>query len=98
MTNFFINKVIIHQTSCVNTPQQNSIVERKHSHLANVVRALMIQSHLPKIYWSYFMVHVVHIINMFITHVLNYFSPCEMLYKTAPNFNQVKVFGYFMLC
>jgi len=27
MTNFFANKGIIHQTSCVNTPQQNSIVE-----------------------------------------------------------------------
>jgi len=26
MINFFINKGIIHQTSCVNTPQQNSIV------------------------------------------------------------------------
>ena len=39
----------------------------------------MIQSHVPKICWSYFMIHVVHIINMF--------------YKTAVDFNQLKVFG-----
>ena len=64
MTNFFSNKGIIHQTSCVNISQQNSIVERKHSHLLNVARALMIKSHLPKIYWSYSVIHAAHIINM----------------------------------
>jgi len=39
MTNFFINKEIIHQISCVNTSQKNSIIERK----PDVARALMIQ-------------------------------------------------------
>jgi len=94
MTNFFfINKGIIHQTSCVNTPQQNSIIERKHGHLLNVARALIIQSHLSKIYWSYFVIHVAHIINMLPTPTLNDFSPHEMLYKTPPDFNQLNVFG-----
>ena len=93
MTNFFANKGIVHQTSCVNTPYQNSIVERKHCHILNVARALMVQSHLTKIYWSYFVIHVAHIINMFSTPVLNDFSPHEMLYKTATNFNQLNVFG-----
>jgi len=92
MTNFFSNKGIIHQNSCVNTSQQNNILERKHDHLLNVARALMIQSHLPKIYWSYSVIHVAHIINMFLTPVLNDFSPHEMLYKTPQDFNQLKVF------
>jgi len=98
MTNFFVNKGIVHQTSCVNTPQQNSIVERKHGHLLDVARALMIQSHLPKIYWSYFVIHVAHIINMLPTPVLNYSSSREILYKTDANFNGLKVFCFFMLC
>jgi len=73
MTKCFINKGIVHQTSCVNTPQQNNIVERKHGHLLNVARALMIQSHLPKIYWSYFVIDAAHIINMLPTPILNIF-------------------------
>jgi len=87
MINFFVNKGMVNQTSCVNTPQQNSIVERKHGHLLNVARALMIQSHLSKIYWSYFVIHVAHIINMLPTPILNYSSTHEMLYKTKEDFN-----------
>ena len=74
MTNFFFNKGIVHQTSCVNTSQQNSIVGRKHGHILNVAKALTIQQ------------------NMFSTPILNYSSPCEMLYKSATNFNGLKVF------
>jgi len=93
MPNFSVNKGIVHQTSCVNIPQQNNIVERKRGHLLNVARALMIQSHLPKLYWSYSMIHVLYIINMLPTPVLKYFSPHKMLYKTAIGFNGLKVFG-----
>jgi len=48
--------------------------------------------HLTKIYWSYSVIHVVHIINMLPTHILNDFSPHEMLYKTTTDFNQLKMF------
>ncbi|GJV29893.1 ribonuclease H-like domain-containing protein [Tanacetum coccineum] len=39
-----VEKGIIHQTSCAHTPQQNSIVERKHRQLLNVTRGLMLPS------------------------------------------------------
>jgi len=58
MTNFFANKGIIHLVSCVNTPQQNGIVERKHGHILNIPRALMIQSHLPKIHILTYMLRI----------------------------------------
>ena len=50
MTNFFSSKGIIHQKTCIETPEQNGIVERKHQHILNVTRALLVQANLPPLF------------------------------------------------
>ncbi|CAL8999718.1 unnamed protein product [Prunus brigantina] len=42
LDNFYALKGIVHQSSCVNRPQQNGVVKHKHRHLLNVARALLI--------------------------------------------------------
>jgi len=85
MNQDFYNKYgIIHQRSCVETPQQNAIVEHKHQHILNVARSLMFQSNLPRSYWNYTLMHVIYLINRLPTIVLTNKCPYEILYKEPP--------------
>lgn len=93
LTQFYSSQGIIHQRVCVETPQQNSIVERKHQDLLNVARALLFQSHMPKVFWSHAVSHAVFLINRLPTTALKQKSPFELLFSKLPDFSFLKIFG-----
>ena len=45
---FMLQNDILHQTSCVDTPSQNGVAEKKNIHFLETARALLLQMHVPK--------------------------------------------------
>jgi len=93
MHDFFGSKGIIHETTCIETPEQNGIVEKKHQHLLNVTRALLFQSSLPVVFWCFVVQHAVFLINCMPTPLLNNATPYEKLYKKFCDISHLHVFG-----
>ena len=52
MLKFYLKNGVLHQRTCAETPQQNGVAERKHSHLLETARSLYFQSNLPEKFWG----------------------------------------------
>ena len=65
---FLASKDTIHQYSCVERPQQNAVVERKHQHLLKVARALFVQAECPLVVWGECVSTAAHLIILCLLH------------------------------
>ena len=72
LNEFLKNKGIQHQSTCLNTRQQNGTAERKNKHLLEVARAIMFESNVPKYLWGDAVLTATYLINRMPTRVLNY--------------------------
>lgn len=79
LNQFFQQKGILHQSSCVDSPQQNGVTERKMRHLLNVIRALLHQRSVPKTFWGETVLTATHLINRVPSRVLGNLSPHHCL-------------------
>jgi transposase InsO family protein len=91
---FLESRGIIHQTSCVRTPQQNGIAERKNGPILAIARALMLQMHVPKLFWANAVLTAAYLLNRMPSRILKGKSPFEMFFPGKNPFSvPPRVFG-----
>ncbi|XP_015161249.1 uncharacterized protein [Solanum tuberosum] len=77
-------------SSCVDTPSQNGVVERKNRHLLETARALLFQMKVPKLFWADAVSTSCFLINRMPSTVLvgntpyNVLFPNKSLYPVEP--------------
>uniref|UniRef100_A0A2N9EHM3 Integrase catalytic domain-containing protein n=1 Tax=Fagus sylvatica TaxID=28930 RepID=A0A2N9EHM3_FAGSY len=91
---FLESRGIIHQTSCVRTPQQNGIAERKNGPILAIARALMLQMNVPKLFWADAVLTAAYLLNRMPSRILKGKSPFEMFFPGKNPFSvPPRVFG-----
>ncbi|RVX10668.1 Retrovirus-related Pol polyprotein from transposon TNT 1-94 [Vitis vinifera] len=95
---YLLENGIVHQSSCIDTPQQNGVAERKNRHLMEVARSLMIASNVPKQLWGEAALTATYLINRMPSRILQFKTPCQILLAAYPSARiissiPIKVFG-----
>ena len=93
MTQYLSMHGIFHQTSCVGTPQQNGVAERKNRDLLEKTRSLMLHMNIPKKFWSQGVLTATYLINRLPSRILGFKSPYEVLKNRPIDLSHLKVFG-----
>ena len=96
---YLLEQGIIHLSSCVDTPQQNGVAERKNRHLLEVARSIMFSNNVPKYFWGEAILTATYLINQMPSRVLKFQNPHQVLIQSFPHFKSftsdlpLKIFG-----
>ncbi|CAH9079866.1 unnamed protein product [Cuscuta europaea] len=93
MQQFFDTHGIYFRKSCPDTPQQNGVAERKHRHLLEITRTMLLQASIPSQFWVDAIFTAAYIINRLPSPLLGNFSPYERLFQKSPDYAFMRLFG-----
>ena len=93
LLSFLQSQGTLSQYSCPGTSPQNSRAERKHRHILDTVRTLLISVKCPERFWGEASFTAVYTINRHPTPILNNKSPYEVLHGVSLAYELLKVWG-----
>jgi hypothetical protein len=79
--------------SCPNTSQQNGRAERKHRHILDTVRALLLSVSIHKHFWGEAALTAIYTINRVPSPTTLNWSPYELLHGSPPDYRSFRIFG-----
>ncbi|KAK8933572.1 hypothetical protein KSP39_PZI015652 [Platanthera zijinensis] len=83
----------LHQQSCPHTHEQNGVAERKHRHIIETARALLISASAPHSLWAEAILTAVHFINITPSSTISEVTPYKRLYSRPPTYAPLRTFG-----
>ena len=90
---FLVEQGTLAQFSCPGAHAQNGVAERKHRHLLETARAMMIAASLPPHFWAEAVSASTHLINIQPSAALKGGIPMERLSGRSPDYSALRMFG-----
>src|ERR1700677_1402278 len=81
------------QASAPYSPQQHGVAERPNRTLVELMRAMLIDSKLPKFLWAEAVLHAAYVRNRAMTTALTGKTPYEAMFHTKPDISHLRPFG-----
>ena len=85
LASFFADQGILHETSCVATPEQNGMAERCIEYVTSTARTLLLNYHVPWSYWGEAIFTSTHLVNRLPSQTLVFTSPIDRLHAAFPS-------------
>src|SRR3954466_104128 len=93
MQNLLKSHGTLHQQSCPHTHQQNGTAERKHRHLLDVTRALLLSAYVPKTFWAEAVLTATLLINVTPSSAIGNVTPYSRMHTSPFDYSLLRTFG-----